>query len=94
MPAGPAVDLAKVGAPTRKGPPASFMPAPREVLAPQLMDSCAAAALPGQGIPMTYGQMPEIYLQVILIGDLPSKTSLNLSYLAAQIQRSPLRSFA
>ena len=60
-PAGPAGDLAKVGAPTPKGPPASFMPAPREVLAPQPMDTCAAtAALPGQDIPMAHGQKPKI----------------------------------
>ena len=60
MPAAPAVDLAKVGAPTRKGPPASFTPAPREVLAPRPLDSCAAAALPGQDVPMAYGQKPKI----------------------------------
>ena len=51
--AAPTVDLAKIGAPIPKGPPASCMPIPRDVLA---MDSCAAAALPRQDIPMAYGQ--------------------------------------
>ena len=59
MPISPAVDLAKIGALTPKGPPASFMPAPQEVLAPQPVDSCEAAALPGQDVPMAYGQKPK-----------------------------------
>ena len=58
--AAPAVDPMKVGAPIPKGPPASCVPTPRDVLAPQPMDSCAADALPGQAIQMAYGQMPKI----------------------------------
>ena len=34
--------------------------APQEVLAPQPADSCAAAALPGQVVPMACGQKPRI----------------------------------
>ena len=49
----PAVDLAKVGAPTPKDPPASLMPTPPKVQAAQPSASCAAAAQPSQDIQMT-----------------------------------------
>ena len=48
MPAAPAVDRMRVGAPIPKSHPASCVPTPSDVLAPQPMDTCAAAALPGQ----------------------------------------------
>ena len=63
--ASPAVDLANVGAPTPKDPPASFMPTPQEVRATQPTSSCAAAALPGEDVQMArateaYGQKKRI----------------------------------
>ena len=50
MSAPPAVDLAKVGAPTPKDPPVSLMPTPPQVQAAQPTESCAAAALPSQDV--------------------------------------------
>ena len=45
MAAPSAVDVSKMSAPSPKGSPASFLPAPGNV---QQMDSCAAAALPSE----------------------------------------------
>ena len=55
MPAAPAVDPTKVGAPALKATPISCMPAPRGVLAPQPMDSCSSSSTRTR-VQMAYGQ--------------------------------------
>ena len=65
MPTPPAGDLVKAGAPTPKGPPASFTPIPSTVQEAQPMSSCAATARPGEDVQMAQAsaltQMQQVF---------------------------------
>ena len=94
----PAVDPMKLGAPVPGGPPASCMPTLRDVLAPEPMDTCAAALFQAKIFQWHLTRSPRscamCSLQATSIGIFHSKTSLNLSSQEVQTQRRPLRSFA